>query len=192
MKELWLDVETTGTDPIRHGIIQIAMIAVVDGEEHEFERKISIFTQDEIDPEALRANGTDPQILPTYTRPRRVHEELLEWLGRYVDKYDRNDKFTPGGYNADRFDLPFLQSWFKKCHDKWFGSWMNYMVIDPYAIAKFMRWTGRLDLPNYQLATVCAAFDIPLGDDAHDALADVRATRMLAERMKEELICPVE
>jgi DNA polymerase III epsilon subunit-like protein len=42
-------------------------------------------------------------------------------------------------------------------------------------------------LPNLKLGTVCDAFGIKLGDAAHDALADVVATRTLIRRMQDWL-----
>lgn len=187
MKELWFDIETTGTDVRRHGIIQIAMIAVVGGEVYEKSWRVRPFAEDAVDPEALQVNRTTREEIADYPQPEDIHKEVCIFLNRFVNKFDREDKFTPGGYNADKFDLPFLKAWFEKCGDKYFGSYFDYMTVDPYPILRFLRYMGAIDLSNYKLATACQAFGVPLGDDAHDALADIRATRALAVILKEQI-----
>lgn len=187
MKELWFDVETTGTDSKQHGIIQLAMIAVVEGDVHSKSWRIRPFATDAIDDAALAVNRTTKVEIAGYPEPKDVHKEVCAFLDRFVDKFDRTDKLTPGGYNADAFDLPFLKAWFEKCGDRYFGSYFNYMTIDPYPVVRFLRYMRALDLSDYKLATVCQAFNVSLGEGAHDALADVRATRALALALKQRI-----
>ena len=101
-------------------------------------------------------------------------------LGRYCDKYNRLDKFYMAGYNV-RFDADFLKEFFLKNKDFYFGSWFNYRFIDPLPLLHWANWVKEINLPDYKLATVCRHFQIPL--QAHDAMADITATRELIYKL---------
>lgn len=180
IKTLYFDVETTGLDPRQNGIIQLACIIDIEGNiEAEHNWNVAPFENDKIDREALAVNGCTEEQIKGFDPPREVYEAFISVLGRFVDKYNRFDKFYPAGYNL-QFDLDFENQWFIKNGDKYFGSWQNWNAIDPLAIIRRLVWMGILEpLPNYKLITVCEHFGIELGESAHDALADIRATREL-------------
>ena len=57
-------------------------------------------------------------------------------------------------------------------------------MLDAYKVLEFaaIAHPGYLgQLADLKLTTVCAFFGIPLGDQAHDAMADIRATRTLTK-----------
>lgn len=185
MKIFYFDVETTGLFPWKHGIVQLAYVIEVDFEEKEsgscFVRP---FDSDEIDPKALAVNGLTKQQLDGFPEPTTFFSgTLLPLLAKYVDKYDKNDKFCPAGFNT-QFDVDFLQSFFKKNGDKYYGSWFNYDIIDPLQALRFFQpseeWIQKL--PDKKLGTVAKHFGINL-DNAHEALADIQATRELVHRL---------
>ena len=69
-KILWVDTETTGTDPGKNGIIQLAGVLEINGHEiSSFDLKIRPFAEDVIEDTALAVNG--------FTR-----EELAGFRGR--------------------------------------------------------------------------------------------------------------
>ena len=96
----------------------------------------------------------------------------------------------PVAYNG-KFDMDFLKSWFEKVgqvtgKNNWFGSFFNYRLVDPLAIIYGMRYAGLMpELKNFKLVTVCEHFGIDLGEAAHDALADIQATKALLKRLYE-------
>lgn len=173
-KILYFDVETTGLDPVKNAIIQIV---VIDGKvADEFEFKVAPFPDDEISQEALDVHGYSADEIKEFDPPGVVYLQLLNLFSRFVDKYDKFDKMTPAGYNV-RFDMDFLKNFFLKNGDVYFGSWLNWKMIDPLPILHFIDFAGGISLPDYKLATVCAHFGIEI--QAHDALSDIRATRQL-------------
>ena len=109
------------------------------------------------------------------------YNELTKLFGKYIDKFNKNDKFTAIGYNV-KFDMDFLSNFFKKNNDKFFGSWISWYALDPMQICFFYDFIGILKLNNYKLGTVCEHFGIEL--DAHDALNDIRATREVMNKLK--------
>lgn len=176
-KAFYFDVETTGLNPWKQDIIQLAFIIEIDGEVKEKKcLYIAPFAPENATDEALKINGYTLDEVKKFPPPLEAHKELCDTLGKYVNKFNKNDKFHPIGYNV-KFDVGFLQSFFKKCEDKYYGSWFNWRLVDPIYRIHELAYEGKLDLPNHKLETVCKHFDIPI--QAHDAISDINATREL-------------
>lgn len=185
-KVLYFDTETTGTNPVKNGIIQFAAIVEIDGEEKErVNFKIRPHESDEIDEKALMVNGITKEMLE-FEEDRLSSQEgywkVKEFFCRWVDQYDPKDKFYPAGYNV-RFDLEFLHNFFKKHGDSYFGSFVNWRCVDPLGILFAWDYLGMMSLENYKLGTVCKEFGIAI--NAHDAMSDIEATRELTKRILE-------
>lgn len=187
MKIAWLDVETTGTDPMKNDIVTMALIIEIDGIEVEtFMAFCQPYNWDTIESEALEVNELTIEQIKQFPDPREVHEKLVKFLGKYVDKYDPKDKFTLAGQYVS-FDADFLREWFVKAGDKYYGSWFNYRHIDLIAFVRLLRYAGRLDIKNDRLSTICESCGVEL-TRAHNALADIRATKtVLVEMMRRHL-----
>jgi DNA polymerase III subunit epsilon len=181
-KLVWVDTESGGLTPGRHALLQVAMIVEIDGKivgEHDWRMCPPLGR--EVTDEALAVNGMTRQGLLDLPRPNEVKGEIDFFLSHFVDKYDRSDKLTIAGYNVAAFDIPFLRDYWELCDDKYFGSWFtNYPldVMQACCILRHYRLLHMDRLGNLKLATVCEDFDVRL-DTAHDALADIRATREL-------------
>ncbi|MDE2105673.1 MAG: 3'-5' exonuclease [Patescibacteria group bacterium] len=186
MKVLYIDTETTGTDHRTHDVIQVAGLIEIDGQvRDEFMFRCQPFDFAAVDPKALEVNGTTKEALATYPEPDIAYSAMTAIWAKYVSKFNRADKFTPAGYNVG-FDLDFLASFFVKNGDNYFGSWQNWRAIDPLAMVRILQHKGLIDLPDHRLGTLCAHFGIPL--KAHDALADIRATRELLLLLEREYL----
>lgn len=179
-KILYFDVETTGLDPVRHDIIQLAGIIVADGAEEEFEFKIQAVHPENASQEALDVHHYTLEDIAQFTPAREAYNQFTALLSKYVNKFDKNDKFTPAGYNV-RFDIDFLNNFFKKNDDQYYGSFFNWKPADPLPILHFLDYCGKIKLPNYKLTTVCEHYGIEI--QAHDALSDIRATREVIKRI---------
>lgn len=188
-KVLYFDVETTGRNAWKNDITQIAGIIEVDGEVvHEFNIKCQPRNWETIDDQALEVTGVSRQQLRTFPTADEAFSELeLIIAGKNnpwaVDRYDKNDKFTPAGYNVG-FDLDFLQQFFKKSGETYGIGWfINWKSIDGLAISRFLEYSGQLtSIQDHKLGTLCDHFNIHI--DAHDALSDIRATRELLLKFK--------
>lgn len=186
-KILWFDLETTGTDARKHGIIQFAALVEIDGTIIDtFDIKLQPQPGAEIAKEALEVNGISIDQLATFTPHDVAYRQIDAFLARHVSRYDRNDKFYPAGYNV-QFDLNFLGAMFKRFSQFGIGTFINWKAIDPLPLLYLMDSMGHLSLPNYRLTVVCDHFGIPL-NNAHNALADIQATRELMQRLKTSII----
>lgn len=182
MKILWFDVETTGLYGWKHDIIQFAYIVEIDHvvkEEGVFTMQPLNFT-DAIDGRALKIHGMTRNHLAQFQSAREGHNQIVQVLRKYINPNVREDKFTPACYNA-KFDMDFLQANFKKHGNKDFAKYLDYHSLDPMALVVYLRYYGGIKTENVKLATVARHFGIEF--QAHDAMEDIRATRMLAQKL---------
>lgn len=181
-KILWIDTETTGVDPAKHGIIQIGALFEIEGRiVDQYEAKFQPHKGAEINPDALAVTGTKQEELFTRKTSIEAYNDFKRWIEKYIDKYNRADKAYPAGYNV-RFDLEFVERWFRFNGNQYgTGSYQNWRYLDPLPILYRMDYAGSLDLPNYKLGTVCSHYGIEI--EAHDALSDVKAAREVMMRL---------
>lgn len=187
MKRIFIDIETTGVDPMKHGITQIAAIIPAEGdrEERVFTSNVRPFPTDLIDDEALKVTGVSKEDMDSYPLPDEVHKKFKAFMSNFVNPYDRLDKFAFCGYNCQTFDYPFLRKWFEKCGDKYFGSWFWWPTID-IAIKAMDVVKDRHTYPNFKLTTVCQKVGMEWDEHlAHEALYDIRKTMELYFNIKQ-------
>ena len=193
MKVFWMDTETSGTDPKKHGLIQIGYIVEIDYKQISTGNIFIDPTEygKELDPEALKYNGITPAEIKEKSTPiREVWLEINKMLGAYVDRYDRNDKFVVGGHNV-QFDIDFLQALWDYFGDKYFYSYFQIGTsIDTKKLASWWMWTGGFvtDPASTKLMDIAIALDVEMHGNEHDALFDITLTRDCALAMKERTI----
>ena len=177
MKLLWLDVETTGLNKEKCDIIQIAGIVVIDGEEKErFNFKCQPINWENIEPTSFEKTGMTLEKLKELPMPQEIYIKLIELLDKYIDRYDRDDKFYLAGHNV-QFDLEFLRNFFIKMGNNYFGSYFYYHVVDLLALVTILRTAGLINLSTFKLADIVRYLDIPIDGNLHDAEADINLTR---------------
>lgn len=175
-KILYIDTETTGLDCMRQDIIQLAALAEIDGElVDEFEIFCQPYNYDAIDRKALQVTGYKIEDIKEWHKPQAAYEAFKTFLNKYIDKYDKADKFVVAGQNVS-FDIAFVRAWASKAGDKYIGSYMWHNEIDLKTFTAAARAWGLLHVPDLRLETVCAALGVEI-TKAHNAMADIRATR---------------
>jgi len=182
-KLFYNDLETTGVDPKIHGVVQIAFIlADAHGNElAEYSSYCRPFKEDLIDPAALEVTGLALSQLETFPNPADVYHEMRLIFSKHGKKGNKDLRFIPAGYN-NQFDLEFLLAWMTKIDGKFaFWDFLQMAGIDVMPVCRALRFSGILNIPNAKLSTVCEYLKIPI--KAHDALSDVRATKILTERI---------
>ena len=185
MKALYLDLETTGTNPYSCGIHQVAATAVVGG--GEWEKVWHIKPHDG----AIFQDGWDvadvgQETVRNYpTTDEQFYTEFLAWLTTFVNKFDRQDKMFLIGWNT-RFDEDFLRQVFKRRNNNFFGSYFFTPSLDVMQLAAWQLAHVRPTLANFKQTTVYEYLFAKELEDAHDALADIRATREIYKQIRRE------
>ncbi len=183
------DVETGGLDPNRHPVIQFAAIACdgLWGEVESMELKIK-FDPKTADPKALEVNHYNPEVWATEAV---AESRALDWIAQFFRRHATVSKISAQkkpytvaricAHNAP-FDSGFLAAWFKRA-----GVFCPAACFEPLCTLNLARWLtlGAPNPPaNHKLGTLCEWLGIDLpAEEAHDALADVRATVQLARML---------
>lgn len=186
MKILFFDLETTGIKYWRNGIHQISGEIVVDGETKEsFNFNVCPNPHCEIDEEALKiCHVTREQIL-AYTPMNEVYRQLISLLSKYVDKYNKKDKFFLAGYNNAAFDNHFLKAFFVQNGDNFFYSWFWVNSIDVMVLATQYLMQRRAEMTDFKQETVARELGIEIEPDKlHDASYDIVLTRSIYNRLQ--------
>lgn len=186
MKIFYIDVETTGVKYWRNGIHQISGAIEIAGEVKEyFNYHVKPFHRAAIEPEALERSGTKVEDLQDYAEFRDVYEQITEMLARYVDKYNKRDKFFIVGFNAAAFDNPFFRAFFKQNGDEYYGSWFwSNPILDVINLAGEYLKHVRADMEDFKLKTVARQLGIEVDESKlHDARYDIDITRQIYKKV---------
>lgn len=161
MSICFLDCETTGADPIKDRIIQIAF--AIDNEEP---RKRLINPEMSIPAEAIEVHGITDEMVrdaPTFRQvAKSLHEEILK-------------AEAISGYNIESFDLPLLSEEFARVGITWPVE--RPKIIDTYKL--YAHFYPR------KLANAVATFCGREQSAAHDAAGDVVDSREVLAVMQQ-------
>ena len=183
IKKVFIDLETTGLDPLSNGIIQIGALY----EDEVLDLRIQPFPDDVITDEALELHGLTKEDLKQYMPPEKAKRVFTDWLDSKVNKYDRNDKLYFIGYNSHSFDSPFLRQWFLKNGDKYYGSYFWHPSIDIMLLTAYIAIGQRQKLENFKLVTVAKSLGYDIKEDElHDAVYDAKLTKYIFEILYNE------
>jgi DNA polymerase-3 subunit epsilon len=181
MKLFFFDLETTGTNPARHGIHQISGEIVIDSITKEsFDFKVQPNPKAQIDDDALKVGGVSKEQIMSYPPMKEVYGKLISMLEKYVSKYDKNDKFFLVGYNNASFDNQFLRGFFLQNGDNYFGSWFWSNSFDVMVLSTLLLAEKRPQMENFKLATVAKHLGIEVAEESlHDASYDIKLTKAI-------------
>jgi DNA polymerase-3 subunit epsilon len=153
---LFFDTETTGLNVVKDRILQLAMIKYPKNGSSPQEWSKLINPGIPISEESMSIHGITPAMLANQPTFRQLAQEIFDFIG----------DADLAGYNSNRFDVPLLMEEFDRVG--LFFDVAQRRLIDAQRI--FYRMEPR---------TLRAAYRYYCQEeltDAHDALADVRAT----------------
>ena len=153
---VFFDVETTGLNVMRDRILQIALIKYPTDGSEPTELSLLINPEIPIEVEAMSVHGITPQDLADKPTFAQVAPQLFDFIG----------SADMGGYNSARFDVPMLMEEFARVGID-FDVSQRRMIDVQRIFYKMEPRTLRAALKFYCQRDI---------EDAHDALADVRAT----------------
>ena len=183
-KIIFIDTETGGVNPEKAALIQLSGIIRIDKKDVEkFNFYIKPFENSEVTEKALEVQGRTLEKLKTdkYVEEKVVYKQFIKILDKYIDKYDRTDKFIVAGYNV-RFDVDILKAFFQRHGNNFLFSYLDSSMLDPLYSIRLLQIAEVLPvLENNKLETWCKHFGIEL--KAHDSLEDIEATKKLIGKL---------
>lgn len=153
---VFFDLEATGLNVLRDRIVQIAMIKFSKDGSDPIEKSMLINPGIPISEEAIEVHGITPDMIRNKPTFNQVSKEIYDFIG----------DADLAGYNSNRFDVPMLMEEFARAGYDF--DMDNRRSIDVQRI--FYKMEPRTLVAAYRY--YCNKDLI----DAHDALADVRAT----------------
>lgn len=189
MKVFYFDVETSGLDPVRNDILTLSGLIEIDGEIVDtIDLKMQPFDYNSISKEALEVNGLKLEEIKTFDEPLIAKKKLEKFFCKYVNRFKKNktseDKLIPAGYNV-LFDIRFLEEFWKKCGDSYFGAFIDYHKLDIAAIVLYVKYKGLLQFHGYKLTQIAEALNCVFKGEAHTAQADILMTRDIGNKLLE-------
>jgi len=166
-KLVFLDVETTGFDPIKHEIVELGAVVVEPQGSyqnlkvlHELDIKVKPTRIEDADPGALRVNGYDEaQWMFAHDLAEAMQELSAKAKGCSIVAHNI------------AFDWSFIQQAYDTTGVE---NTLHYQKLDTLSMA-FIKLHKDPDLSNLSLRALCEYFGI-VNTNAHTALADTRAT----------------
>lgn len=175
MKQLFLDIETTGFSREWNEIIELAA-ALYDTEKQEIVDSFHMY--------ARPTRGIPAAITElTGITNEQVSCCKPEWdmLLDFCDWFDSHKVDCIIGHNCKSFDLNFIQAKSDKFDLHWKGG--TYPIVDTLAYARQLKKKGLLTTENLKQPTIAAFYGIHY--EAHSALSDVRALIQVYQKMVE-------
>ena len=181
MKILFFDLETTGLSPAKNGIHKMSGEIIINGETKElFEFKVQPNPKCIIEEEALKVAGVTKEQILNYAPMGEVYRQLVKMLSKYVDKYDKTDKFFLACFNNASFDNDFFRGFFLQNGDQYFGSWFWSNSFDIMVLSTPVLAEKRHLMPNFKLATVAEWMGVVVDQEKlHDAGYDIWLTKQI-------------
>lgn len=194
MKKIYVDAETTGTDPQRHGLIQWSARIIINGDiKRNINLRIRPFPEDIIEEDALEVNGLGPLDMADQTRlaPAEAYKQIVANLEPFVDKYDKKDKMIWLGFRAG-FDSDFTRQFFHKNGDTYFGAWFFTPPLCVMTLAAYLLQKERHRMENFKLRTVYNHLhphmvDHWKDDDWHDSMFDIARTIDIEDALRRKV-----
>jgi DNA polymerase III epsilon subunit-like protein len=190
LKLVFIDVETAGSNPTRHPIVQIAAIAVDEILQpvETFEAKIR-FDERRANRNSLRKNHYHRGLWAKQAlEPEIAAKGFANFLRRHTSVTRLGSDGEPYhlallvAHNA-AFDMDFLRTWFERLCMFLPASYLPFCTLQR-AMWYFREHPDEPSPGDFKLATLCKHFGVPFhASNAHDALGDVTATVGLYQAM---------
>jgi DNA polymerase-3 subunit epsilon len=153
---VFFDLETTGLNVMRDRIVQIALIKLFKDGRPSQELSLLINPGIPMAEEAMAVHGLTPKDLANKPTFQQVAQKIYDFIGNA----------DLGGYNSNRFDVPMLMEEFARVgldfdveKRRLIDAQRIFYKMEPRTLKAAYRFYCNTEL-----------------EDAHDALADVRAT----------------
>lgn len=180
MKFFWCDTETTGIETTDSAAFQIACIYRNGTKTAERVFNLNPLEGDiKYNEEAGKIHGISEEEIKSYEPAKEMMSKFVSFLTECLHDFNGSpeEKMFFSGYNCT-FDWKHIEALLQRYTNSKMEDFFVPQMADVFIQAKKGRYAGKVNTENLKLGTVCKAFNVTL-DNAHNALADIRATRDL-------------
>lgn len=172
MNILFLDVETTGTNPNKHSMIEVAARLDIDGKTiDKFTKKFFNATNTTIDLGALKVNNTKLNDLVKFPAEIAEIANFVDWLLGLQSQVQ--GPIVVCGQNV-QFDVNFIKATLAKYNVEGVEQIIGYKHIDTYSIALALKEAGILKTDKTNLSAIAKALGVDVSQyKLHTAEGDV-------------------
>lgn len=175
---VWMDTETTGLEPTKCGIIELAAVIQYPGR-----NKPADYYSEEMNPGAV-------EISEYALKVNQISEEKIS-AAAPIDQALRlfdgliEDRAVIAGWNVSGFDIPFLKTAYERAGIKWR---FHHHCLDMMVVANWLKFVGAIHPKSLSLQNMAKylGIDAQAFGPAHRAMPDVYTTLAIAKRFKEE------
>lgn len=174
---LWIDTETSGIDPNKNFLFQLAYFGTIDGEivfYNNLKMRPKNLEDFEFSEEGYKKHQVSLEEISHY----ELEEKQLQTFIKDTHKID--SKWLIAGYNVG-FDIEFLKALYSRnnaLYNKFFYLYYDVMQV---CIGKAVE--NKINPENFQLETIKKYFNIELPGNAHDAFNDVATTIEVSKKL---------
>lgn len=187
MRFLWLDTETTGLEVTDSAAFELAFI-LVDGGKVICERCFFLNPLNDTikyHEEAGKVHGYSEQDIKSFPDEREQMPKIANFLEEARELWQKDgsksEKLVIAGYNVE-FDIKHLKALLERNGYK-FEDYFSNIIADVFVQVKRAGMQKALPyLPDRKLGIVAKHLGVNL-ENAHDALADIKATREVAGKL---------
>lgn len=175
-KILFLDLETTGLDPLTNSIVQIAAEYHIDGKKQDqffVEIKPPISQDRLISLDALKV--TKLNLNKIFNSGKDEGPALISFVD-WVLSLDAN-KLSICGHNV-HFDIAFMKNLFRRYNLNGWDNIISHRIEDTCSLARSLQKAGILPNSSVSLGSLAELLNItiPENETLHNAKTDVRVT----------------
>jgi len=186
MHELFLDLETSGTDPGKHAILSIGMVVSLNGliDYQSFYREIK-YDELVIMPESIEINKFDFTTQKNRIPLSSAEEAAIIFLKKY---YSVDEKPLPIGLNVGSFDMQFVSKQMPLLASK-----LSHRAVDLNSLMYILAHKYSKNFKELKQKMSDKALEevnqFALGVSQHNALYDAVFNLSLYLTIKKDLIC---
>ena len=186
---LYVDTETTGLNVANCSIWQLAgyITDTAKNITESFDFRMRPYRNEIVSEEAVSKTGITQEQLDSFPSQSEAFNSFVSLIGKYVDLEDWNQRVIPIGYNVS-FDLDFLRAWFAYNNlASLFSKNIYFPGIDVMYLSSYYLLGERHKMRNFTLSTVYERVLHKKFQNAHNALADIDATKELLDAIVRDL-----
>lgn len=187
---VFIDVETTGLAPENCSIVQLSGIIKRGSEEQSFDFKLRPYRSEVMSREAQEKTGLTDSDVQKFPDQKEAFNSFMNLLDYYRIGKTYEEKAFFVGYNSD-FDMKFLRSWFDfngSSGSPSFGYRFWWPDIDVARLAALYLIPKRVHMRGFKLTDVYSFIFGEDFEDAHNAMADIKATKRLFEFLATKML----